>query len=248
MSVGQGEFRAALLDPAAAVPTGLSDPERRPAGRRFSVYRNNVAVSLIEALETAFPIVRKIVGEEFFHAMAGVFLRAHPPASPVLMFYGEEMPGFLASFPPVAHLGYLPDVSRLELALRAAYHAADAQPISPEALGSGADLMAARLTLAPALRVIRSRWPLHGIWRANTEEGAPKPGRGPEDVLVTRPGFDPVVSLLPEGGAEFIGRLAAGEPLAAATLAPGPGFDPGPTLGLLLQGNAITAIRFGDAA
>ncbi|MDH3264593.1 MAG: DNA-binding domain-containing protein [Paracoccaceae bacterium] len=247
MSVSQSQFRAALLDPAAAVPDGLHDPEARPAGRRFSVYRNNVAVSLTEALETAFPLIRKIVGEEFFHAMAGVFLRAHPPASPLLMFYGEEMPGFLASFPPVAHLGYLPDVARLELALRAAYHAADAAPVGPEALGAGADLMSARVTLAPALRVIRSRWPLHGIWRANTEDGAPKPGRAAEDVLVTRPALDPVVSLLPPGGADFIARLAQGETLAAAALAPGAGFDPGPTIGLMLEGNAITAIRFGDA-
>ena len=247
MSVSQSEFRVALLDPAAAVPEGLEDPEHRPAGHRFSVYRNNVAVSLTEALEAAFPIVRKIVGEEFFRAMAGVFLRAHPPTSPVLMFYGEEMPAFLASFPPVAQLGYLPDVARLELALRAAYHAADAQPVGPEALTAGADLMSARITLAPALRVIRSRWPLHGIWRANAEDGAPKPGRTPEDVLVTRPGFDPLVSPLPPGGADFIARLAQGETLAAAALAPGPDFDPGPTLALLLQGNAITEIRFGDA-
>lgn len=248
MSVSQAEFLAALLDPAAAVPEGLEDPEHRPAGRRFSVYRNNVAVSLTEALEVAFPIVLKIVGEEFFRAMAGVFLRAHPPASPVLMFYGDEMPAFLASFAPVAHLGYLPDVARLEIALRAAYHAADAHPIGPEAVNTGADLMAARVTLAPALRLVRSRWPLYGIWRANTEDGAPKPGRAAEDVLVTRPGFDPVVSLLPEGGADFIARLAEGEALAAAALAPGEGFDPGPTVALLLQGNAITEIRFGDAS
>jgi hypothetical protein len=248
MSVSQAEFRAALLDPAAAVPDGLEDPEHRPAGRRFSVYRNNVAVSLTEALEVAFPILRKIVGEEFFHAMAGVFLRAYPPASPVLMFYGEEMPAFLASFPPVAHLGYLPDVARLEVALRTAYHAADAKTIGPEALNAGADLMSARMALAPALRVIRSRWPLHGIWRANTEVAAPKPGRAAEDVLITRPAFDPVVSLLPPGGADFIARLAQGETLAAAALAPGEGFDPGPTLALLLRGNAITGIRFGDAS
>lgn len=246
MSVNQAEFRAALLDPAAAVPEGLCDPEERPAGRRFAVYRNNVAVSLTEALETAFPVLRRIVGDEFFRAMAGVFLRSHPPASPVLMLYGEDMPAFLASFPPVAHLGYLPDVARLELALRAAYHAADSRPVGPEALSAGGDLMSARLTLAPTTRVIRSRWPLHDIWRANTEDGAPKPGRAAQDVLVTRPAFDPKVNLLPTGAEAFISRLAEGGSLAAATLAAGASFDPGPTLALLLQGNAITGINFGD--
>lgn len=247
MTVSQAAFRAAILDPARPVPDGLTDPEQRPAGRRFSVYRNNVAVSLTEALEVAFPVVRKIVGDEFFRAMAGVYLRAHQPSSPVLSRYGAEMPGFLESFAPVAHLGYLPDVARLEIAMRGAYHAADARPVEPEALQSGVDLMSARLRLAPPLRVIRSRWPLHGIWRANTEDGAPKPGREPEDVLITRPGFDPVVGRLDPGGADFIAALAAGEALGTAVVAAGTGFDPGPTLGALLSGGAITDISFGDS-
>jgi hypothetical protein len=248
VSVSQADFRAAILDPARPAPEGLTDPAARPAGKRFSVYRNNVAVSLTEALEAAFPVVRKIVGDEFFHAMAGVYLRAHQPSSPVLSRYGAEMPGFLAAFGPVAHLGYLPDVARLEIARRTAYHAADARAVGPEALQSGADLMIARMALAPALTVIRSRWPLFGIWRANTEDGAPKPGRDPEDVLVTRPEFDPRVALLPPGGADFIAALIAGETLGTAILAAGKGFEPGATVGALLAGGAITDISFGDPA
>jgi len=248
MSVSQADFRAALLDPKAAVPGDLLDPAAAPAGRRFAVYRNNVAVSLTEALEVAFPVLHKLLGDEFFRAMAGVYLRAHPPHTPMLMFFGAEMPAFLAGFPPAAHLGYLPDVARLELALRESYHAADARPVGPEALQSGADLMAARLSLAPALRVIRSRWPLHGIWRANSEAGAPQPGKRAEDVLITRPGYDPIPAPLAEGGADFIAALARGESLGAALLAPGTAFDPGPTLGALLAGGAITSIEFGDPA
>ena len=235
----QTDFRKAILDAATPVPGGLTDPEGRPAGRRFDVYRNNVAVSLTDALEVSFPVVAKIVGEEFFKAMAAIYLRAHPPKSPLLMFYGEDMPGFLASFPPVAHLGYLSDVARLELARRHSYHATDADPIQPDALAA-TDLMATRFRLAPTARVIRSHWPLHGIWLANTAESAPKPGREAEDVLVTRPDFDPVVSCLPPGGADFISALAKGEPLGTAIIAGGEGFDPGPVLTLLLQGAALT--------
>jgi hypothetical protein len=243
MSVTQSEFRRALLDPAAAVPEGLTGPGGAPAARRFAVYRNNVAVALTEALEAAFPTVRQIVGDAFFNAMAGVFLRAHPPASPRLAHYGAELPGFLETFPPVAHLGYLPDVARLENALRAAYHAADAAPVGPEALPPGADLMGARVALAPAVAVIRSRWPLHAIWRFNREPGAPKPAATAEDVLVTRPGLDPHADPLPPGGAAFTLALASGASLAEATAAGGAGFDPGPALGLLLSRAAITAIH-----
>jgi hypothetical protein len=102
--------------------------EGRPAGRRFNVYRNNVAASLTDALATGFPVIAKLLGEEFFRAMAGVFLRAHPPGDPRLQLWGGKFPGFLARFEPVAHLPYLPDMARLELGLRQSYHAADAAP------------------------------------------------------------------------------------------------------------------------
>ena len=35
----QSAFAHALLDPEAAVPVGIVDPQGRPAPKRFSVYR-----------------------------------------------------------------------------------------------------------------------------------------------------------------------------------------------------------------
>lgn len=84
----QAALAAALLDPRVSCPGGLrawngSDPDRR-----FAVHRNNVVSSLIEAMAETFPVVRALVGPEFFHAMAGVFVRQHPPRSRVLAHYG----------------------------------------------------------------------------------------------------------------------------------------------------------------
>lgn len=234
-------FVAALLAPDLPPPAGLLAPGGAPAGRRFDIYRNNVVVSLTEALGQGFPVVKQLVGKDFFDAMAGVFLRAHPPRSPVLMFYGAEMPAFLETFPPVAHLAYLPDVARLELAMRQAYHAADAAPILPASvLGLPPErLLALRFRFAPALRLLRSPHPIHGIWRANTDAGAPGPVPGPEDVAVLRPGFDPAPQLLPAGGGALLAALIAGAPLAEASAA-APDCDIAALFQLLLAGGAIT--------
>lgn len=238
------EFHAALLDPDRPAPPGLTDPEGRPAGRRFDVYRNNVAVSLTEALRQAFPVIRKLVGDEFFTAMAREHARRYPPRSPLLMFYGEDMPGFLATFPPVAHLGYLPDIARLELALRQSYHAADAKPLATEALQAmpPEDFLAARLRLAPALRLVRSDWPILSIWLANTEGMPPPSARVAEHVLILRPEFDPAPHLLPNGGADFIAALLGNKPVAAA-LEAAPGLDLTTTLTLLISGGAIVGLE-----
>lgn len=247
MRVTQQAFRESLLDATRDAPEGLISPGGAPAGKRFDVYRNNVAVSLTEALIEGFPVVYKLVGDEFFRAMAGLHLRASPPRSQMMMFYGEDLPGFLETFPPAAGLPYLADVARLELALRRAYHAADAPAIDAGALANVApdDYQHLRLALAPSVAVLRSRWPVFSIWRANTEADAPAPVMAREAVLITRPEYDSVPSLLPEGGADFVEALLAGESFGLALARAGagkPSFDLTTTLGLLIAGRAITRL------
>ncbi len=243
MITTQTDFRTALLDPNSPPPEGVRNPDGVQATKRFDVYRNNVAVSLTEALETAFPVVRKLVGDDFFRAMAGVYLRAHPPTSPVMMFYGEEMPAFLAGFGPAQSVPYLPDVAALELALRHSYHAADAAPVAPDALGQLAPDTLPHVTFAfaPAVRIIPSRFPLHSIWWANTHGG--KNTQNAEPALVTRPEFDPQVDVLTPEQAAVCTALMGGEPLGQALRHGGADFDLGPLLGLLLARGAITSLK-----
>ena len=240
--MSEHDFAAALLDPGRPVPVALRAPNGQSAGKRFAVYRNNVVVGLTEALEAAFPVVRKLVGEAFFAAMAGEFLRRHPPQSRIMMLYGAEFPGFLSRFPPVATLPYLPDVARLEQALRESYHAADADPVAPEVLAAipEAAFLTSRLALAPALRLIRSPWPIHAIWHANTQGGAVQAGA--EDVLLLRPKFDASPIVLPKAAADFIAALLAGEVVATALSAGGPDLDLPAVLTLLLDGRAIVGV------
>jgi len=251
MGVNQTEFVSAMLDPARDVPEGLLDPGGRGAGKRFNVYRNNVAVSLTEALVTAFPSIHRRIGDKNFRALAGIFLRAHPPASPLMMFYGEEMPEFLADFEPLSHLGHLPDLARVDLARRHSYHAADSTPIDPGRLQEIAPdaLMRARLGIAPAVRVLSSPWPIFSIWRGIMEERAETPEKHAEEVLVARPEYDPAVMLLPKGGAALVTALQKGRDFANAIEAAeciDEKFDLTAALGTLLSGNAIIKVFEGD--
>jgi len=90
--MSQKEFSEALLNAEHPVPEDMVDPQGRPAGKRFNVYRNNVVSSLSDALAEAYPVVQKLVGEKFFKAMAGVFVRQYPPQSPILFRFAPEFP------------------------------------------------------------------------------------------------------------------------------------------------------------
>lgn len=240
----QSAFTAALLDPSAAIPAGVVDPHGHAAPKRFSVYRNNVASGLTRAMEASFPVIRKLVGDQFFAAMAVEFALAHPPKSQVLMQYGDDFASFLEIFPPVAHLGYLPDVARLEQAVRASYHAADATPMPADALAAlpEAELLASRLILAPSVRLIQSAWPICAIWRANMENGPPPTAIG-EDVIVLRPEFDPRPHVLPPGGAGFLRHIMADASFGEALGHADPSLDLTAVLALLLSGQAIKGLE-----
>ena len=244
MTFAQAEFQAAILDPDAAVPDGVINPDGAPAQKRFNVYRNNVAVSISDALETAFPVVRKLVGDEFFRAMAGVYLRKHPPKSPLMMFYGDAMPQFLGRFGPAKSIAYLPDIARLELALRHAYHAADAAPVDALALSALAPdaLMGAKLRIAPATHTVTSDYPIHAIYRANTQTDAPKPVMQPEAVLITRAAFDPEIHAINAAAATCVAALQKGQALGQAIATADKTLDLGAILGLLLAQSAVTDI------
>lgn len=159
------------------------------------------------------------------------------------MLYGEAMPEFLEGFPPVAGLGYLPDVARVDQAMRESYHAGDSVPLGEAEFQRliSEDIAGLRLRLAPSLRLVRSRWPVVSIWEANHESG-PAPRPGPEDALILRPEFDPRPHRLPPGGAGFVSSLLQGGRLGKAVEAAGPGLELTAILGLLIQGRAITGV------
>ncbi|MEM8732560.1 MAG: DNA-binding domain-containing protein [Pseudomonadota bacterium] len=251
MTTDQSIFHDALLDPARPTPDGLLDGASRPAGRRFDVYRNNIAVSLNEALQTAFPTIAKLLGAENMEGLGRLYVRQHPPASPLMMHYGADFPAFLAELPHVQHLGYLPDIARLDLAMRRSYHAGDSESFDPADLAALApdDMMRAGLTLAPSVEVVRSAWPIYAIWRFNTESDAPKPEAGAEDVVILRQSYDPKPHLLPPGGAAFLTALGAGGPIGSAyqaALDETPNFDPGPLIALLLAAEAVVTLTKKD--
>ncbi len=168
----QKAFAGAVLDAEAAVPTGLARKAEGAPSRRFGVYRNNVYAGLIDILAGRFPVVARLVGEEFFRAMARDYVEHEPPSSAVLLRYGAGFADFIAGFPPAATVPYLADMAALEWLRHSAYHAADAVPLPLQALASAADHAAdAVLALHPSLGVVRSSYPIVSIYELNVEIG-----------------------------------------------------------------------------
>jgi Putative DNA-binding domain len=218
----QRNFAAALLNPDMPVPPGLLGPDLEPCEKRFNVYRNNVVAGLVEALKAAFPAVCRIVGDEFFAAMARIYVALEPPRSPIMLDYGETFPDFIGTFEPAKGVPYLCDVARLERAWVEAYHAAEAPPTDPAFFAAidPRSMPLVSLTLHPSVRVVSSPFPIVRIWLMNIEGGVPEAvdilSEG-EHALVARPVAEVEVRPAPASAAAFILGLATGASVADAT-------------------------------
>jgi hypothetical protein len=206
----------------------------RPSGDGFDAYRSNVFGNWAGALACAYPIVRKIVGEEFFDGMAREYARAHPSASGDLNEYGARLPEFVAAFAHTQDLPYLPDVARMEWLAHRAYYAVDPVPFDFKAVlavdsDRHADL---RPRLAASCALMASNWPLGRIWLVHQDDygGAVDVDLrcGPDLILVHRPGWRAQLRSLAPGDFSFLQAALAGEalgPALEAAAAGDPDFD-----------------------
>ena len=246
--VMQSDFAAALRDAgrSGAVERWLAG-DARHVDRRVAIYRTNMVAAADKALSAAYPVIRQVVGDEFFHGLAREYQRGTPSASGDLNEFGATFAGFLAGFEHTQSLPYLPDLARLEWAAHHAYGAADAPDWDATRLGAvesdrQADI---RFEWSPGLAIVTSEFPIVGIWTIH------QPGYAGEfsvdwhradTALVARDGFAVTVTGCGTGDAAFLVASLAGACLGdavAATLQQHPEFDLGAFLGRALPARLI---------
>lgn len=242
-------FAAGMLNPSVSKPDGVVGPNGKAADKRYDVYRNNVTVSLINAVADIYPAVQKIVGEEYFRAMVREYVRAHPPKSPLLFLYAQNFGNFIDAFEPAKKLPYLGDVARIERAWLTAYHAADLAPLDPAQLGLVAPQRLAEICFEthPASFIISSDYPVHDIFLMNRGfmELTKVEMNTPQALMMTRPQTDTRLILLNKSEHVFMDAILKGSSLGqAASLATqaDASFDLNHNLQMLLATGATTRI------
>jgi len=214
-----------MVDGLADAPTEIARLVAQPG---FAVYRNTVLTGCIDALQANYPAVSRLVGDEWFRAVAAIYARTNLPRHPSLLDYGSDLAGFLADFAPAAELPYLAGVARLDRFWTEAHIARDEAPVAAAAL---AHLAAAELARAVLRPHPSARWawfdgePIVTIWERNRQaetivddeaSAAPDLDWRAEGVLISRPQGKVEWTALPKAGYAFLDACAAGGTLADA--------------------------------
>ena len=241
----QERFLAAVLDGSPLVDR-IAPPDA------VDFYRGSVAANLRAALSAAYPVVARLVGESFFAEAARGYAADSPSCSGDLHRFGGRFAGFLERYPPAHGLAYLADVARLEWAVHECLHACDMPAVDLTAISAlpESEHGGLRVRVAPAVRHMRSAWPVQAIWEANQpgRDGTAERIEGPDCVLVRRAALEGVVERLDADAYACFEALAAGESLERAIDALGEGGDRFPAL--LAQwcaGGVIAGFEPGEA-
>lgn len=230
------EWRDALLTPGAEAPTGLSTWNGSDPAQRFGIYRNNVLVSLRDALADTFPALRDHLGHATFDQIALEYLCQNPPVSVILAQYGETFPDWMQQqmqqqpvrwqLPPWAV-----ELARLERAYVNSFHAADAAMPTIEdwqrLLADEQKLAQCCPTLHPAVQLLPVEHDILPLWSASItaarlgdvldhQDQWPEPAYWPHTLCVIREDEGVAVIELSAEAAGALTRIADGQTLQAA--------------------------------
>ena len=220
----------------------------------FDIYGNNYRGNLHDALAGAYPVVKQLVGDDFFRFMSGAFITQYPSLSANLHHYGAQLADFIATFAPAKELLYLPDVAALEWACHSAYFAEDGEVLDLHELvqvppETYSDLI---LHMHPSCHLVRSDYPTAAIWNAH-QPGASNDFNidlsiGPCHALVSRDTDEVTVTELLEADATWLRSIQTGTALGEATeetMERYPDFDLLPVLQTLVAQNIFASFTPG---
>lgn len=153
----QFEFAAHLRDPGnAPAPAGIED-------RRLAVYRELFFNNVRDLLGRGFPVLRKVLGEDAWHAMVRDWLVRHRAQTPLFLELPREFLRYLLETrgsreedPPF--LAELAHYEWVELAL-----SIDERDLEVEGVDADGDLLEGIPVLSPLALLLTYAWPVHRI-------------------------------------------------------------------------------------
>ncbi|KTD22926.1 DNA-binding domain-containing protein [Legionella londiniensis] len=187
----QCQFKESIFNKKQLNLDAFISKKSLPAERLLQIYRNNCFINLTEALESIYPTVLKLVGENFFSATAKAYILAHPSVSGNLHDFGELFSSFLQEFPPAQPVPYLPEVAQLEWGAHRIYHEEDSKPLDVQELSkfSEDESLKLKFQLKTTSRLFSFKFPIytiHQFCHKDNEDAELTLKEEGESVLITR--------------------------------------------------------------
>ena len=171
----QGLIDNTLIDTAVATFKGDPDLNRE----RFALYRGSSIAIWQQSCASAYPVLKQLLGVDFFNDLARVYAQKCPSLSGNLTDFGASLPAFIKTLENCRPYPYLSDVASLEWQVHQAYYSAHNDVITldqltafpPEQLGE------LHFQFQPDCALFESPWSVVDIWLAHQKDSVIFPGK-----------------------------------------------------------------------
>lgn len=188
--------------------------------KNMRIYQNNVISTLTKALHNTYPLIVKLIGDDFFRLTAKEYIKRYPSRSGNLNDYGQYFSDFLVEYEPVKELIYLADVAQFEWTCHTLLSASTHSPFDATLLKNIAPEQYEHIHfyLHPASRVMKFYYPLLRIIDLCKGEINDTIDLGEEGVNILIIRLHEDISLIPlsESDYTFLSALQDNVSLAAA--------------------------------
>jgi Putative DNA-binding domain len=167
----QDAFQRYMLRGDAAIEAHVVGTKRVPVATRLGIYGDGYRLRLIEALQSSYPVLAEVLGEDDFEMVANRYVATHESPFFSIRYYGHELADFLATDAACAKAPVLPELARWEWAMAAIFDAADTERVAVEELARVApeEWAGLQFQFSSALEVLSLQWNVPQLWKAVTE-------------------------------------------------------------------------------
>lgn len=188
LHVWQRDLQASILTASDQIQQPLNQGSISRE-REIAVYSDAYFLRLAEALQTNYPALFQILGDDDFYNLARDYIAAYPSSHPSIRWFGEQLATFLLQAEPYASVAIFAELAAFEWALRHTVDAADAPLMTLENLQAipAGDWGQLSFKLHPSLSILSLQWNAPKVWQAlMAEEAPPEPQSFPQPYLVWR--------------------------------------------------------------
>jgi hypothetical protein len=205
----QSEFQNALL-----LDKHMADAQLSVRGEaQFIVYRVAYRARLRAALRDNYEVLPLVMGDDAFDSLANAYIDANPSHHYSLRWYGHALCDFMVTNDALVDHPAMTDLVRMEWALRNAFDAGPATPLTSAELAAvpASEWEDLQFQLHPSVQLLELHWAVGPIWHAlkSGQTEMDPPAALDHHMLVWRLGMNTQWKSLVQIEADFVKGLLA---------------------------------------
>jgi hypothetical protein len=215
----QTQFQQYLLNEDLAIESCVISTPTVPAITRLQVYKDAYFLRLLEVLESDYPILKNIMGNERFEQLIADYIHCYPSAYRSVRWVGQHLANYIDKEPAFADTPWLKEIALFEWALNDAFDSADKPPLGLESMAtiSPLDWPNLSFTIHPSVQRWDSEYDIIPLWHAaKNEMPLPIAKAVKSPILVWRKEYDVKFQLMSVDAALMLDTLIAGKTFSSA--------------------------------